>query len=91
MTGTISDLRPGGFGYIASDALTLPTKLQFRRIAVDNGAFDQLRIGQRVSFDRVLVPGNAARYHAVHVAAYNDRNDAYEGGPHAFLAVETQR
>lgn len=67
-TGTITSLRPGGFGFIASDALTMPTKLQFRRAAVAADGFDQLHEGQRVRFDRVPVPGNANRFHAVRVA-----------------------
>lgn len=69
MTGTVTSLRPpGGFGFIASDALTLPTKLPFRRNAVEDDGFDGLREGQRVVFDRVPVPGNPDRYHAVRVA-----------------------
>ena len=67
-TGTITSLRPGGFGFIASDALTLPTKLQFRREAVEADGFERLREGQRVRFDRVSMPGNETRYRAVRVS-----------------------
>ena len=68
MTGTITSLRPGGFGFIASDACTMPAKLPFRRGAVAGDGFDALREGQRVRFDRVPRPGNARRFHAVRVA-----------------------
>ena len=68
-TGTITSLRPGGFGFVASDALTRPTKLQFRRGAVAGDGFDRLEEGQRVRFDREPVPGNPSRFHAVRVAS----------------------
>ena len=67
-TGTITSLRPGGFGFVASDALTRPTKLQFRRAAVAADGFDRLQAGQRVRFDREPVPGNPSRFHAVRVS-----------------------
>ena len=68
MTGTVASLRPGGFGFIASDACTAPAKLPFRRGAVAGGGFDRLREGQRVRFDREPVPGNPRRFRAVRVA-----------------------
>ena len=68
MTGTVTSLRPGGFGFIASDACTTPAKLPFRREAVTGGGFDQLREGQHVRFDRESVPGSPRRFQAVRVA-----------------------
>ena len=67
MTGTITDLRIGGFGFIASEAHGRPWKLPFRRAAVAGGGFDGLRVGQRVRFDQVPVPGDPSRRHAVDV------------------------
>ena len=68
MTGTIVGLRPGGFGFIASDAHTTPWRLAFRRAAVADGGFDGLRPGQRVRFDQAPLPGDARRHRAVRVA-----------------------
>ena len=68
MTGTISGLRPGGFGFIASDAHTKPWKLVFLRGAVADDGFDGLRAGQRVRFDREPLPGDPGRHRAVRVA-----------------------
>lgn len=68
MTGTISDLRTGGFGFIASDAHGLPWKLIFRQDAVAADGFDHLWIGQRIRFDQEPLPGNPSRYHAVRVS-----------------------
>lgn len=67
-TGVITSLRPGGFGFVASDACTIPTKLQFRREAVEADGFDHLREGQRIRFERVPMPGDPARYRAVRVS-----------------------
>ena len=67
MTGTVTALRPGGFGFIASDAYTEPWKLAFRRAAVADGGFDGLRLGQRVRFDREPLPGDARHHRAVRV------------------------
>lgn len=66
--GTITSLRPGGFGFIASDAHTTPVKLRFFRANVAADGFDRLRVGQRVWFERVPVPGDRSRVHAVNVA-----------------------
>ena len=67
MTGTIIDLRAGGFGFIASDAFGRPWSLQFRRAAVTNDGFAQLQIGERVRFDQVPRPGKVSRSLAVRV------------------------
>ena len=69
MIGTITGLRRGGFGFIASDARGKPWALPFRRAAVTGGGFDRLREGQRVSFDQEPVPGGGGRQHAVRVAS----------------------
>ena len=68
MTGTITSLRPGGFGYIASDAYGRPWELHFSRSTVADDGFARLREGQRVRFDQVPVPGDPSRQHAVRVA-----------------------
>jgi cold shock CspA family protein len=68
MIGTITGLRPGGFGLIAADALGKPWDLPFRRAAVAADGFDRLRPGQRVRFDQEPVPGGGGRRHAVRVA-----------------------
>ena len=71
MTGTITSVRPGGFGFIASDAHNRPWALQFRAEAVIDGTFARLKSGDRVRFDQVGRPGNAQRYHAVRVTWEN--------------------
>ena len=68
MTGTITELRTGGFGFIASDGYGRPWKLPFRHAAVTGDGFDLLRVGQRIRFDQVPVPGDPSRRHAVRVA-----------------------
>jgi cold shock CspA family protein len=68
MTGTITDLRHGGFGFIASDAYGRPWALIFRRTAVAGSGFDRLRVGQRIRFDQETTPGDPSRSHAVRVA-----------------------
>jgi cold shock CspA family protein len=65
MTGTITDLRYGGFGFVASDAYGRPWTLIFRRVAVDDGGFDRLRVGQRIHFDQETIPDDPSRGHAV--------------------------
>jgi cold shock CspA family protein len=68
MTGTVTSLRPGGFGYIASDADGPPWESFFHRSAVVADGFNRLREGHWVRFDQVPVPGDPSRQHAVHVA-----------------------
>ncbi|CAA9562048.1 MAG: hypothetical protein AVDCRST_MAG59-2671 [uncultured Thermomicrobiales bacterium] len=72
MIGTITRLQPGGqsggFGFIASDALGRPHDLPFRHAAVAGAGFARLRVGQRVRFDQVPLPGDPRRRHAVRVA-----------------------
>jgi cold shock CspA family protein len=66
MTGTITDLRPGGFGFIASEAYGTPWQLSFRRIAIDDDGFVRLHVGQRVRFEQEAIPGGRGQ-HAVGV------------------------
>ena len=68
MTGTITGLRRGGCGFIASDAHGLPWALRFRRGAVAAAGFDRLRLGQRVRFDQAAASGDPSRRHAVRAA-----------------------
>ena len=68
MIGTITSLRPGGFGSIASDTFGRPWALPFRAEAVIGVGFSRLRVGDRVRFDQVARPGNAQHRHAVRVA-----------------------
>lgn len=68
MTGTVTDLRSGGFGFLASDSYRRPWALIFRRHAVVDGDFDRLRVGQRVCFVQEAQPGDSSRSHAIHVA-----------------------
>src|SRR5688572_335341 len=62
MTGTITDLRPGGFGFIASNAYGMPWHLSFRRTAVDDDGFVDLHVGQRVRFDQEAIPGGRGQH-----------------------------
>ncbi len=71
MTGIITSLRPGGFGFIASDAHTTPWKLMFHRATVAHEGFDGLRVGQRVWFDREPLPGDPQQHRAVRVAPFD--------------------
>lgn len=72
MTGIITGLhaggQTGGYGHIASDDLDRPQKLVFRQAAVADGGFGGLHAGQRVRFDRVPLPGDPSRRHAVLVS-----------------------
>lgn len=67
MTGTVTDLRPGGFGFIASDACRRPWALIVRRSVIGPEAFALLLVGQRVRFDQETLPGDPSRSHAVRV------------------------
>lgn len=66
MTGIITDLRPGGFGYIAAASYGKPWHLSFRSSAVIDDGFATLRIGQRVRFDLEPTPGGRGD-HAVRI------------------------
>jgi CspA family cold shock protein len=68
-TGTVASLREKGFGFIAPDGAAGRSDLFFHRSAVADGEFEELREGQRVSFDQEPDPRDASRQRAVNVRA----------------------
>ena len=65
MTGIVTGLRPGGFGFVASDASTTPWKLAFRRAAVADGASTGCARGSgsgSVGCRSPATPGTTARF-----------------------------
>ena len=66
-TGTIASLRDKGFGFIMVDGATGRGDLFFHHTAVLDTTFDQLREGQRVSFDEAPDARDATRRQAVNV------------------------
>ncbi|MFL5759460.1 MAG: cold-shock protein [Thermomicrobiales bacterium] len=68
-TGTIKTIRAErGFGFIAREGATGSSgELFFHHSAVADGGFDQLREGQRVSFDEEPDPRDSSRRRAVNV------------------------
>ena len=67
-TGVITSLRARGFGFIARDEGGPRTdECFFHRSAVEGDGFDQLREGQRVSFDVEPDPRDPSRRRAVNV------------------------
>ncbi len=73
-TGIVTALRQeGGFGFIAADTFDRPWKLMFRRAAVQDAGFDQLRVGQRVRFHQEARPGNPHRHQAISVEPWPER------------------
>ncbi len=72
-TGTIETLREDkGFGFIAPDPDYGQRDLFFHRSAVENNAFDRLRVGERVSFDEEPDPRDPSRKRAVRVRPIED-------------------
>ena len=71
-SGTIASLRDRGFGFIMPDGATSRGDLFFHRSAVVERSFDQLREGQRVSFDEEPDPRDASRRRAVNVRVIAD-------------------
>ena len=65
--GTIASLRDRGFGFIAPDGAPSNGQLFFHHTALSGPTFDQLREGQRVSFDEEPDPRDASRRRAVNV------------------------
>jgi CspA family cold shock protein len=65
--GTIASLRDRGFGFILPDGASARGDLFFHHTALVGTTFDQLREGQRVSFDEGTDPRDAARRRAVNV------------------------
>jgi cold shock protein len=67
-TGIIRSIRDRGFGFIARDEGGPRTdELFFHRSAVEGEDFDNLREGQRVSFEVEPDPRDPSRRRAVHV------------------------
>ena len=66
-TGTIASLRDKGFGFIMVDGATGRGDLFFHHTAVLDTTFDQLREGQRVSFDEAPDARDVTRRQAVNV------------------------
>jgi CspA family cold shock protein len=73
-TGTIASLRDRGFGFIRPDGAPSNGELFFHHTAVASAPFDQLREGQRVSFDEEPDPRDASRRRAVNVR-FTDEQD----------------
>ena len=71
-TGTIASLRDKGFGFILPDGASGRGDLFFHSTAVTETTFDQLREGQRVSFDEEPDPRDASRRRAVNVRTTGD-------------------
>jgi CspA family cold shock protein len=65
--GTIASLRDRGFGFIMPDGGSANGELFFHRTAVAGSTFDDMREGQRVSFDEEPDPRDASRRRAVNV------------------------
>lgn len=71
-SGTIASLRDRGFGFIMPDGATGRGDLFFHRSAVAETSFDQLREGQRVSFDQAPDPRDPSRQRAINVRLVED-------------------
>jgi cold shock protein len=71
-SGTIASLRDRGFGFIMPDESSGSGDLFFHRSAVTEASFEQLRQGQRVSFDEEPDPRDASRRRAVNVRIVRD-------------------
>ena len=65
--GTIASLRDRGFGFIMPDGGSAHNDLFFHSTAVADITFDQLQVGQRMSFDEEPDPRDASRRRAVNV------------------------
>jgi CspA family cold shock protein len=70
--GTIASLRDRGFGFIMPDGGSANNDLFFHSTAVTETTFDQLQVGQRVSFDEEPDPRDASRRRAVNVRVAGD-------------------
>jgi len=71
-SGTIASLRDRGFGFIMPDGASGRGDLFFHRSAVAETSFDQLREGQRVSFDEEPDPRDPSRRRATNVRLIGD-------------------
>jgi CspA family cold shock protein len=75
-TGTIASLRDKGFGFILVDGAPGRGDLFFHSTAVSGTSFDQLREGQRVSFEEEPDPRDASRRRAVNVTVVDGDDGA---------------
>ena len=71
-SGTIASLRDRGFGFILPEGGSPHNDLFFHSTAVMDSTFDQLQVGQRVSFDEEPDPRDASRRRAVNVRVGGD-------------------
>lgn len=71
--GTIASLRDRGFGFIMPDGAAAHNDLFFHSTAVAETTFEQLREGQRVSFDEEPDPRDSSRRRAVNVRSAEDQ------------------
>jgi CspA family cold shock protein len=75
-TGTVKTIRDDrGFGFITPDGTSGRNDLFFHRSAVGGNGFDQLREGDRVSFNEEPDPRDPSRRRAVNVAPISDDSD----------------
>jgi len=70
-SGTIASLRDRGFGFIMPDGAGRGD-LFFHHTAVAETSFDELREGQRVSFEEAPDPRDPSRQRAVNVRLVED-------------------
>lgn len=75
-TGTIKSLRDRGFGFITPDEGGARNELFFHANALTDISFDELREGQRVSFDQEPDPRDSSRSRAVRVQVQGDGDEA---------------
>ena len=73
-SGTIASLRDRGFGFIMPDGASGNGDLFFHHSALSETTFDQLREGQRVSFDEEPDPRDTSRRRAVNVRVSGNSN-----------------
>ena len=74
-SGTIASLRDKGFGFILPDGGQARHDLFFHRSAVAGTSFDELREGQRVSFEEEPDPRDPSRRRAVNVRTADQQPD----------------
>jgi len=74
--GTIASLRDKGFGFILVDGVSGRGDLFFHSTAVQGTSFDQLREGQRVSFDEEPDTRDPSRQRAVNVTLVDSDDGA---------------